>query len=536
MVKLLSVNVGQPRLNPWKEMKLTGIDKRPVDGPVMVTPARAKGLGMVGLAGDRVYDVRNHGGPDQAVYAYAREDLSFWEAELGRPLGNGVFGENLTTEGIDVNGALIGERWRVGPEVILEASCPRIPCGTFQGWLAQAGWIKRFTQAARPGSYFRVIESGEIRAGDQIEIVYRPEHDVTVEVCFRALTLQPELLPQLLVADALPRDLRELARRRTAQAEQFLTTKTLGSEGRQTLDDHGGRVGEQAFLSGVEPADAGVAAEPGLLAAGEPPGGLDRLAAGFIEGPLAVQIAEQLLVAERAAGGPALAQALGGQAAHFAFQARLPHPVDPGADPAVQLGAGQREADLDRRSVLLVGRHGRGERPPGDLDHLQGTDDPATVARQDRIGRGRVEGSQPGVQGGRAEPGELIFQTGADNPVRSGKIQVVEGRADVQARATYEDGHPAAGRDVLDHGAGEFLIISHVRGLGHRPDVEQVMRDALPGGFGLLGGADVHALVELHRVGVHDLAAQRTGQLDGQPGLPGGGRPHHRDDVRAHAP
>ena len=216
MVKLLSVNVGQPRLNPWKEMKLTGIDKRPVDGPVMVTPARAKGLGMVGLAGDRVYDVRNHGGPDQAVYAYAREDLSFWEAELGRPLGNGVFGENLTTEGIDVNGALIGERWRVGPDVILEASCPRIPCGTFQGWLAQAGWIKRFTQAARPGSYFRVIESGEIRAADQIEIVHRPEHDVTVEVCFRALTLQPELLPQLLVADALPRDLRELARRRTA--------------------------------------------------------------------------------------------------------------------------------------------------------------------------------------------------------------------------------------------------------------------------------------------------------------------------------
>ena len=171
-MKLLSVNVGQPRLNPWKEMKLTGIDKRPVDGPVMVTPARAKGLGMVGLAGDRVYDVRNHGGPDQAVYAYAREDLDFWEAELDRPLPGGVFGENLTTEGVDVNGALIGERWRVGPDVILEVSCPRIPCGTFQGWLARAGWIKRFTLAARPGAYLRVIESGEIRAGDAVE--HRP--------------------------------------------------------------------------------------------------------------------------------------------------------------------------------------------------------------------------------------------------------------------------------------------------------------------------------------------------------------------------
>ena len=215
-MKLLSVNVGQPRPNPWKEMKQTGIDKRPVDGPVMVTRPRAKGLGMVGLAGDRVYDVRNHGGPDQAVYAYAREDLDFWAAQLGRPLGNGVFGENLTTAGIDVNGALIGERWRIGPEVILEASCPRIPCGTFQGWLAQAGWIKRFTQAARPGSYFRVIEPGEISAGDAVEVVYRPEHDVTVAVSFRALTLEPELLPRLLAADALPGDLRELAHRRTA--------------------------------------------------------------------------------------------------------------------------------------------------------------------------------------------------------------------------------------------------------------------------------------------------------------------------------
>lgn len=214
-MKLLSVNVGKPRPNPWKEMTFTGIDKQPVDGPVMVSPARAKGLGMVGLAGDRVYDVLNHGGPDQAVYAYAREDLDFWAAELGRPLGNGVFGENLTTEGIDVNGTLIGERWRIGPEVILEACCPRIPCGTFQGWLAQAGWIKRFTQAARPGSYFRVIEPGEIRAGDAVEVVYRPAHDVTVAVVFRALTLEPDLLPRLLDADALPRDLREAARRRT---------------------------------------------------------------------------------------------------------------------------------------------------------------------------------------------------------------------------------------------------------------------------------------------------------------------------------
>ena len=215
-MRLLSVNVGHPQPNPWKTMKLTGIDKRPVEGPVMVTRPRAAGMGLVGLAGDRVYDVRNHGGPDQAVYAYAREDLDFWEAELGRRLPNGVFGENLTTEGVDANGALIGERWRIGPDVILEASAPRIPCGTFQGWLARAGWIKRFTLAARPGAYFRVIEPGEIQAGDQIEAVHRPDHDVTVALSFRALTIEPDLLPQLLGVEALPRELRELAARRTA--------------------------------------------------------------------------------------------------------------------------------------------------------------------------------------------------------------------------------------------------------------------------------------------------------------------------------
>jgi MOSC domain-containing protein YiiM len=215
-MKVLSVNVGQPRDNPWKTMKLTGIDKRPVQGPVMVKAPRAKGMGLVGLAGDRVYDVREHGGPDKAVYAYAREDMDFWAAELDLTLPNGVFGENLTTEGADPNSALIGERWRVGSALVLEATGPRVPCGTFQGWLAQAGWIKRFALAGRPGAYFRVIEPGEVQAGDEIEVVHRPRHDVTVALTFRALLVEPELLPRLLVADALPSELKEMARRRTA--------------------------------------------------------------------------------------------------------------------------------------------------------------------------------------------------------------------------------------------------------------------------------------------------------------------------------
>jgi MOSC domain-containing protein YiiM len=171
---------------------------------------------MVGLSGDKVFDVRNHGGPDMAVYAFAREDLDDWEAQLGRPLSNGMFGENLTTEGADPNGALIGERWRIGTGLVLEVTSLQVPCGTFQGWLDRGGWIKRFTLAARPGAYFRVIESGEVQAGDRIEIVSRPEHDVTISLSFRALTTEPDLLPRLLVADALPRELRDLARRRTA--------------------------------------------------------------------------------------------------------------------------------------------------------------------------------------------------------------------------------------------------------------------------------------------------------------------------------
>ncbi|MFJ9697041.1 MOSC domain-containing protein [Kitasatospora sp. NPDC101183] len=214
-MQLLSVNIGRPRANPWKSSSETGIDKRPVEGPVAVTVPGPKGAGEVGLAGDRVYDVKHHGGVDQAVYAYAREDLDGWEPELGRELGNGVFGENLTTAGLDVNGALIGERWRIGTGgVVLEVSCPRVPCSTFQGWLEREGWIKRFTEAALPGAYLRVVSPGEIRAGDPIGIAYRPDHAVTVALTFRAMTREPDLLPLLAGVEALPEEIRETARRR----------------------------------------------------------------------------------------------------------------------------------------------------------------------------------------------------------------------------------------------------------------------------------------------------------------------------------
>jgi MOSC domain-containing protein YiiM len=211
-MRLLSVNVGVSSPNLGRDGGLTYIDKRPVDRPVMIrVPEDSAG---VGLDGDVVGDTKNHGGPDQAVYAYAREDLDIWQASLERPLHNGVFGENLTVAGVDVTGALIGERWRIGSEVVLEVSCPRIPCHTFQGWLGQRGWIKRFMQAGRPGAYFRVIREGQVRDGDPIEIVYRPGHEVTIGVTFRALTLEPGLLPLLLAADELSAEAKDKARRR----------------------------------------------------------------------------------------------------------------------------------------------------------------------------------------------------------------------------------------------------------------------------------------------------------------------------------
>jgi MOSC domain-containing protein YiiM len=201
-MKLLSVNLGRARAVPYTDQPegVTGIDKRPVDGPVRVTAPGPKGTGGSGLAGDAVCHLRHHGGDDQAVYAVAREDLDDWERELGRTLPNGGFGENLTTLGLDVSGALIGERWRMGSGLVLEVTCGRIPCRTFQEHLGEKGWVRRFTHRGAPGAYLRVIEPGEIRSGDPVEIVHRPGHDVTVAVQFRAATTDRKLLPRLLAA------------------------------------------------------------------------------------------------------------------------------------------------------------------------------------------------------------------------------------------------------------------------------------------------------------------------------------------------
>ncbi|MFG2499921.1 MOSC domain-containing protein [Streptomyces sp. NPDC048441] len=215
-MKLLSVNLGRFKAVEYTDAPAggTGIDKQPTDGAVRVTAPGAKGVAGSGLAGDEVCDLRHHGGNDQAVYAFAREDLDEWERLLGRPLANGSFGENLTTSGLDVTGAKIGERWRVGPDLLLEVTSGRIPCRTFQGHLGEKGWVKRFTQHGAPGAYLRVIEPGEIRGGDTIEVVHRPGHEITVALQFRAVTTEKTLLPSLLAAgDALHSELIETARK-----------------------------------------------------------------------------------------------------------------------------------------------------------------------------------------------------------------------------------------------------------------------------------------------------------------------------------
>lgn len=207
--RILSVQVGTPVRSDWAgKSGWTAIDKHSVDGPVAVH--------TLGIEGDQVADTANHGGVYQAVYAYAREDLDAWGERLGLRLPNGQFGENLTTEGIDVNEALVGELWRVGTTTF-EVAEIRIPCNVFKSYMGIKGfdnakWIKRFTADAKPGPYLRVAEEGMISAGDPIDVVFQPDHDVTVSMMFKAFTTDRSLLPRLLeVGDGLAPGLRAAA-------------------------------------------------------------------------------------------------------------------------------------------------------------------------------------------------------------------------------------------------------------------------------------------------------------------------------------
>jgi MOSC domain-containing protein YiiM len=209
MARLLSVNVGRPQpvgLRRGRTVK-SAIGKAPVDGRVRVAG--------VNVDGDDQADRRVHGGPDKAVYAYAREDTAWWEGELGRDLGPAAFGENLTVEGVDVSGAVIGERWRLGT-VELEVCQPRFPCFKLGLRFGDPQMLRRFTLAERPGAYLRIVREGEIGAGDAIAVEDRPAHGITIALVARAVTIDDALLEHAASAPALPAGLADWMRERAA--------------------------------------------------------------------------------------------------------------------------------------------------------------------------------------------------------------------------------------------------------------------------------------------------------------------------------
>jgi MOSC domain-containing protein YiiM len=192
--RVISVNTGRARAAGWAHpLRRTAIDKRPAAGPLAI--------GWLGVQGDEQADSKHHGGVEQAVYAYAREDLDWWVEQLGLELLNGTFGENLTTAGLDVSGALLGETWQVGGAVVQVRSV-RIPCGVFASWMgeqygAQRAWVKRFAAAGRPGAYLKVLTEGTAGPGDPIEVLHRPAASVTVAEALRAYYGDTDLMRRL---------------------------------------------------------------------------------------------------------------------------------------------------------------------------------------------------------------------------------------------------------------------------------------------------------------------------------------------------
>ena len=199
--RLTSLNVAAPRkIERGGELVLTAIWKQPITGAVAVHG--------VNIDGDDQADRAVHGGTDKAVYAYASEDYAWWGKQLDRQLEPGSFGENLTLRGIDVSGAVIGERWSIG-SVLLEVSEPRFPCWKLSARMEDPRFLKRFAAALRPGAYLRIIEAGELGSGDAVELVERPGHDVTIRLFARAYLEDRKLAPRVLAAEALSDTWRE---------------------------------------------------------------------------------------------------------------------------------------------------------------------------------------------------------------------------------------------------------------------------------------------------------------------------------------
>ena len=154
-----SVQVGKATPTPASSVGVTGIDKRSVEVAHVET---------AGLVGDSISDTEHHGGPDQAVYVYTRDDYDYWEGVLARSLPGGAFGENITLAGLSSSDVQVGDRLVIG-DVVLEATSARIPCGTFQHHMGEDGWVARFRDARRPGVYCRVLAGGDVSPGASVD-------------------------------------------------------------------------------------------------------------------------------------------------------------------------------------------------------------------------------------------------------------------------------------------------------------------------------------------------------------------------------
>jgi MOSC domain-containing protein YiiM len=204
--EVVSVNVGIVRQVEWAGRTVeTAIWKVPVEGRI--------GVHGVNLDGDAQADRRVHGGPDKAVYAYAIEDYQWWSRQLGREIGPGTFGENLTTSGLDLSSAVVGERWQVGPTVF-EVAQPRLPCSKLGIRMGDVAFVDRFAQAARFGVYLRIVEAGSVGAGDEIEVTHRPENGLTITELGRASPQpDPAVIERIIAVPEIPESWREWALR-----------------------------------------------------------------------------------------------------------------------------------------------------------------------------------------------------------------------------------------------------------------------------------------------------------------------------------
>lgn len=204
--RILSLASGR-RTAPAGGGRATAIDKQPVDSFEVREPGPKRGGLGSGVIGDEIGNPKHHGGTLQAVYAYPREDQQFWEEQLGRPIRPGGFGENITTVGVEMTHALVGEVWRIG-EVVLRVEVPRIPCRTFAAHMGEPRWVRRFTQEGRTGAYLSVVTPGVVRFGAEV-VVERPGHDIDLLLLFRAFSGDLAAARRVVGADVVHPEVRD---------------------------------------------------------------------------------------------------------------------------------------------------------------------------------------------------------------------------------------------------------------------------------------------------------------------------------------